>query len=137
MMVMMVMTDDGDHLGGEAAKDSSLAHHLFNKLLIAWIKFACTSFRSSLQFLPRPFWKETKMVSYNVKIYNGFLVGNIFMDDNKFVLMVMMLSTGMIKVKVICDLFQPRQNVRHLVEHVACALDCCSSVRCLALKNNL
>ena len=121
---MMVMTDNGDHLGGEAAKDSSLAHHLFNKLLIAWIKFACRSLRSSFQFLPRPFWKETKMVSYNVKIYNGFLVGNIFMDDNKFVLMVMMLSTGMMKVTVICDLVQSRQNVRHLVEHVACALDC-------------
>ena len=121
---MMVMTDDGDHLGGEAAKDSSLAHHLFNELLVAWIKFACTSFRLLFQFLPRPFWKETNMVSYNVKIYNGFLVGNIFMDDNKFVLMVMMLSTGMMKVMVICDLVQSRQNVRHLVEHVACALDC-------------
>ena len=64
------------------------------------------------------------MVSYNVKIYNGFLVGNIFIDDNKFVFMVMILSTGMIKVMVICDLFQSRQNVCHLVEHVACALDC-------------
>ena len=125
MMVMMVMTDDSDHLGGEAAEDSSLAHHLFNELLVAWIKFACTSFRSLFQFLPRPFWKETKMVSCKVKIYNGFLaIEDIFMDDNKFVLMVMMLSTGMIKVKVICDLFQSRQNVRHLVEHVACALDC-------------
>ena len=51
-------------------------------------------------------------------------IGDIFMDDNKFVLMVMMLSTGMMKVMVICDLVQSRQNVRHLVEHVACALDC-------------
>ena len=50
---------------------------------------------------------------------------------------VMMLSTRMVKVMVIFDLVQSRQNVRHLVEHVACALDCWSSVRCLALKNNL
>ena len=35
MMVMMVMIDDGDHLGGEAAKDSSLAHHLLDQLFVA------------------------------------------------------------------------------------------------------